>query len=263
MINITVNSDRLKQLGKIIFFVWLQTCFVNSVPAQNTELPENFYLDTSGSFPPMSVLIDSAIKNNAIVKYRNQEIDAKESNLKSQQVSWTKNVGIQADTRYGTFDNFSTNTSEGQTPSIYATKSSQFNYGVGAFVKVPFYDLFNHKNQINQAKTELIQAETMAEAQRDEVTQMVIRQYNDLILKQRLLKIKSQNLESSRINMQMGETQFKSGVINLSEYLSISDVISRAEADYESARADFITAYMVLEEIAGFKFNTYNAKTGK
>jgi outer membrane protein TolC len=211
----------------------------------------------------MSVVIDSAIKNNALLKYRNQEINAKESNLKSQQVSWTKNVGIQADTRYGTFDNFSTNTSEGQTPSILATKSSQFNYGVGAFVKIPFYDLFNHKNQINIAKSELNQAESMAEAQREEITQMVIRQYNDLILKQRLLKIKSQNMESSKINMQMGETQFKSGVINLSDYVRISDIVSRAEADYESARADFITAYMVLEEIAGFNFNTSNAKTGQ
>jgi outer membrane protein TolC len=263
MIILVTNKDRLKQLGKIILLAWLHSCFISSAPAQNTGLPENIFLDTSGSFPPMSVVIDSAIKNNALLKYRNQEINAKESNLKSQQVSWTKNVGIQADTRYGTFDNFSTNTSEGQTPSILATKSSQFNYGVGAFVKIPFYDLFNHKNQINIAKSELNQAESMAEAQREEITQMVIRQYNDLILKQRLLKIKSQNMESSKINMQMGETQFKSGVINLSDYVRISDIVSRAEADYESARADFITAYMVLEEIAGFNFNTSNAKTGQ
>jgi outer membrane protein TolC len=207
-------------------------------------------------------MIDSAIKRNAMVRYSNQEIDSKEYNLKSQQTSWTKNVGIQADTRYGTFDNFSTNTAEGQNPSILATKTSQFNYGVGAYVKVPFYDIFNHKNQINQAKTELSQAVSMADAQRDAITQMVIKQYNDLIMKQRLLRIKSQNLESSKINIEMGEKEFKTGVINLSEFVRISDIVSRAESDYEAARADFITAYMLLEEITGMKFNIYNLKQG-
>jgi outer membrane protein TolC len=230
--------------------------------AQKAELPEDQFFDPANAFPPMRVMIDSAIKKNALVRYSDQEIDSKEYNLKSQQTSWTRNVGIQADTRYGTFDNFSTNTAEGQNPSILATKTSQFNYGVGAYVKVPFYDIFNHKTQINQAKTELSQAISMAEAQRDEVTKMVIRQYNDLIMKQRLLRIKTQNLESSKINMEMGEKEFKSGVINLSEYVRISDIISRAESDYEAARADFITGYMLLEEITGIKFNIYNLKQG-
>jgi outer membrane protein TolC len=238
----------------LLYSVFLTALSLTAFP-QKAELPEDELFDPSNAFPPMRVMIDSAIKRSAMVRYSNQEINSKEYNLKSQETSWTKNVGIQADTRYGTFDNFSTNTAEGQNPSVLATKTSQFNYGVGAYVKVPFYDIFNHKNQINQAKTELSQAVSMADAQRDAVTQMVIRQYNDLIMKQRLLRIKSQNFESSKINMEMAEKEFKTGVINLSEFVRISDIVSRAETDYEAAKADFITAYMLLEEITGIKFN--------
>ncbi|MBK8881864.1 MAG: TolC family protein [Bacteroidales bacterium] len=252
----------MKFLNKILLYAFFLICLTHTTLAQKTVLPEDQSFDPASAFPPMRVMIDSAIKKNALVRYRDQEIDSKQYNLKTQQTSWTKNVGIQADTRYGTFDNFSTNTAEGQNPSILATKTSQFNYGVGAYVKVPFYDIFNHKNQINQAKTELSQAESMAEAQRDEVTRMVITQYNNLIMKQRLLTIKSINLESSKINMEMGEKEFKTGVINLSEYVRISDIVSRAESDYEAIRADFITAYMLLEELTGMKFNIYILNQG-
>jgi outer membrane protein TolC len=243
----------MRYLKKIFLVLGIQSLLALTMNAQEPDSLDTGFGDAASLFPPMNVLIDSAIKHNALVRFRQQEISAKQYNLKSQQSSWSRNVGLQADTRYGTFDNFSTNTSEGQNPSILSTSTSQFNYGVGAYVKVPLYDLFNHKNQVNQAKAELGQAQSMAEAQRDEVTQMVIRQYNDLMLKQRLLRIKSQNLESSKINMEMGERQFRTGVINIEEYVRITDIASKAESDYEGARTDFITAYMLLEELTGVK----------
>jgi outer membrane protein TolC len=248
----------MKHLNSIILIFSLLSCISLIVNGQKAEQSVIHPADTVYSFPPLSVMIDSALNKDAVVKFRNIDINSKELNLKSQRSFWVKNVGFQADSRYGTFDNFSTNTSEGQSPSIIATKNSQFNYGVGAYVKIPFYDLVNRKNQVNQAKMELNQAEIMAEAQRDYVRQLVIKQYNDLLLKQRLFSIKSKNLENSRINMEMAEKEFRNGVIPLSEYVRISDIISRAEADYESARTDFITVFMVLEEIVGFKFNASN-----
>jgi outer membrane protein TolC len=241
-----------------IILILLMFSFSPESVAQTTEMPAPTLTDTVLFVPPLGVLIDSALRNNALIRYRNLDINAKETNLKSQRSSWIRNFGIQADSRFGTFDNFSTNTSEGQSPSILATKSSQFNYGVGAYVKIPFYDIVNRKNQVSQAKLELNQAESMADAQRDEVRQTVIRQYNDLLLKQRLLNIKSRNLGNSRLNMEMAEEQFRNGVIPLSEFVRISEIVSNAESAYESARSEFSTTYMLMEEIVGFKFNVLN-----
>lgn len=226
------------------------------LPGVSQDLPvaDSLVGQSIASLPPLSVIIDSALSTNAMVRLRNLDINSKEFNLKSQNATWFRNIGIQADARYGTFDNFSTNTNEGQTPSTLATRNSQMNYGVGAFVKFPFYDLVNRKNQLKMARIELSQAQTMAEAQRDEVRQMVIRQFNDVLLKQRLLEIKSKNLGTARINLAIVQKQFQNRNIDIGEYARIEEIAGRAEADFEAARSEYITAFMILEEIAGFKF---------
>jgi outer membrane protein TolC len=219
------------------------------------QQPDSEYVE----LPRIEVLIDSALNHNAIMKVRRSEVGARAANLKSQSNTWYRNLGFQADTRYGTFNNFSTNTAEGQTPSIIATNTSQFNYGVGVYLKFPVYDLVNRKNQVKQAKAELEMASYMADAQRDELRQIIIKQYNDVILKQRLLGIASQNLGNARINMDMVEKEFQNGTITVSEYVRTSDLASRTESSYEQARTEFITAYMLLEELVGFKFNMSNS----
>ena len=213
--------------------------------------------------PQLEAVIDSALNHNALMKVRNSEVGARAANLRSQSNTLYRNLGFQADTRYGTFNNFSTNTAEGQTPSIIATNTSQFNYGVGLYLKFPVYDLVNRKNQVRQAKAELEMASYMADAQRDELRQIIIKQYNDVILKQRLLGIASQNLGNARINMDMVEKEFQNGAITVSEYVRTSDLAARTESQYEQARSEFITSYMVLEELVGFKFNTVNTENNE
>lgn len=205
--------------------------------------------------PPLETILDSAVANNPSVKFRDLQISINQHKLLSDRTLWTRNVGIQTDVRYGTFDNFSTNTAEGQSPAILATRSSQMNYGVGAYIKLPLYDFINRKNQIELAKDEIEQAENMAEFQRKEIRQLVIRQYNELILKHRVLKIKLKYAETARINMQMVEKEFLNGVIPITEYARQSEAASRTESDFESYRMEFLSAYMIMEEIVGMKFN--------
>ena len=241
---------------KLIHIIFLSAgLFYSSLcnaQAQNTVAADSVYINPNAVFPPLSVMIDSALATNAMVRFREEGIIGKQCNLKSYQNYWTRNIGVQADIRYGTFDNFSTNTSEGQSPAVLATRSSQTNYGVGAYIKFPLQDLVNRKNQVRMAQSELDQAHSMAEAQRDEVTQLVIKQYNDVLLKQRLLKIRSKNLSTARVNMEMVEKEFQNGVVSVTEYARISDIVARNESDFETARTDYVTAYMILEEMIGF-----------
>ena len=205
--------------------------------------------------PPLETIIDSAISNNPAVKLRDLQITINKSKLASERNQLARNIGLQTDVRYGTFNNFSMNTSEGQSPSTNATLSSQLNYGVGAYIKLPFFDLINRKNQIKMATAEVEQAESFAKTQRNELRQIVIKQYNDLIVKHRLLKIKSKYAETSKINMQMVEKEFTNGIISVGEYSRISENVTRTEIDFESSKMEFLTAYMILEEITGIRFN--------
>lgn len=234
--------------GLILFFC------LNSAAQNNKEA--NFLDDNIESkLPTLGTLIDSALARNPYVKFRDLQIIVNKYKLKSDQAVWLRNIGVQTDVRYGTFDNFSTNTAEGQNPSLFATRSNQLNYGVGAYIKLPLFDIVNRKYQTSIASAEVGQADYMAEFQRDEVRQLVIRQYNDVILKQRLLKIKSKYYATSKINMEMVEKEFQTGVISIGEYSRISEIVTRTESDFENARIDFVTSYMILEEIVGIKFN--------
>jgi hypothetical protein len=56
----------------------------------------------------------------------------------------------------------------------------------------------------------------MAQFQEDEIRQTVIKMYQDLILKQKVLKIKSKVLGDSRVNMQMVK-EFHNGVVPVTE----------------------------------------------
>jgi outer membrane protein TolC len=204
-------------------------------------------------FPPLMVLMDSAIRHNAMMSYRGQELVARQANLKLQQNSWLRNMGLQADTRYGTFDNFSSN-ANGQSTTIQSVTSNQFNYGGGLFVKLPVFDVVSRKTQIRQAKAEMEQAKYLQVEQENEIRQAVIKLYEDLLLKQKLLRIKSQNLGSATVNAEMVEREFRNGVIPVAEYVRLSDMTSRIKSEYEMAKSDFMVSKKILEEVVGFKF---------
>ena len=223
--------------------------------AQSEKSFDQLKDDISDRLPPLSVLIDSAIIHSANVKFKDQQLIIDECKLKAKRIEWSRNLGVQANSGYGNLYNYSS-TSTGSIDPIPTTSSrSQVQYSASVYVSLPLNLFLDRKNQIKIIATELEQAKSSAVAQRDEVRQQVIINYNSLILKQRIFKIKVKNLETVKINMQMVEKQFLNGVIPLTEYTQMLGNVAGLETDFESARMDFLTAYMILEEIVGIKFN--------
>jgi hypothetical protein len=210
-------------------------------------------------FPPLNAVIDSVLKRSPMLKFRKDHIGVKESALASERIYWTRNMGLQADGRYGTLNNFSSN-EDGVSNTAYSTLSTQYNYSVGVYVKFPVFDALNRKNQIKLARSEVDEAKNMADFQEDEIRQTVIKLYQELILKQKLLLIRSKSLSDGKINMQMVEKEFRNGIVPVSEYVRITGITSNLEADYESAKSEFIVTKKLLEDMAGFVFNLANSK---
>jgi outer membrane protein TolC len=236
--------------------IFLSIC----VKSQEVTMFDPLNEDIVEKLQPLSALIDSALIHDPYVRFRDLQVVVNQCKLSAEQSYWLRNIGVQSDIRYGTFNNFSTNTAEGQNPDYFATQTNQWNWGVGAYMKFPIIDLVERKNQVNMAKTEIAQAESMAMFQKKEVRQLVIKQYNELVLKQNLLKIKAKYLALISANNLLVEKEFQNGVTNLSEYTRISGIYESAQTEFEVARIEFITAYMLLEEIVGFKFNISNTK---
>lgn len=252
----------MKLVYKIIGLYCLNCFIVNSIFAQENVVKDVQITSNEIQFPPMEQLIDSAIKHNSNVRYRSLDIDAKEALLKSQQNVWLRNLGIQGVANYGTFDYFNSN-SNNQSTTVLNTNSKQFNYGMGVYLKLPFYDMVDRKNQTSLAKIQIDQAKSLAQVQIDEIRQVVIKLYEDILLKQRLLNIKSQSLGNAKVNMEMVDKEFRNGTIPVTEYVRFSDIVARTEAEYETAKTDFISAKKILEEIVGFSFYKANSNNKK
>ena len=235
----------------IILYIAFFGLFVNA-----QELKEE-HSQTGGPsllIPKLSVLIDSALVNSGMVSYRMLEIEAKEFNKKEKKRNWTRNFGIQADTRYGTFNNFSTITGDNSSINL-GSDTQQVNYNVGFYLKIPVFDIINRKAEIKRSQVEIQQAKSLVKFQEDEVKQFVIRYFEDLVLRQNLLKLYASNLGNARVNMEMVEREFRNGVLPISEYVRISDITVRIASDYEKAKSNFFVAKKLLENITGMTIN--------
>ena len=241
----------MKPIHAIFLFLFF---LVNGQPVLRAQDPgQSRITGNEVVIPPLAVLLDSAMKHSSTVRFRALDIEAKSALLVSEKNYWTRNIGFVADTRYGTYDNFSLNATDYSTTK-FNTTSRQMNYGFGVYMKFPIVDLLDRKNQVKRARSELEQAKSMSEAQQEELRQQVIRQYQVVLLKQKLLNIQSLALGNARVNVDMIEKEFRNGLIPVSEYVRISDIVSRVESDYEKAKSEFITEKMILEDIVGFSF---------
>jgi outer membrane protein TolC len=217
--------------------------------------------DISDKLPRLSVLIDSALVNNPEMRFNHLQVEINKGNLSTTRKSWTQDLGLQANYGYGTFDYLYNTTSGAQTPPTYTLSQSLQQYGFGAYLRLPLEDLFNHHNLVKTAKAEVSQAQSLVESQQILVRGTVIRQYNDLIGKQQVLKIKAKYLETARINLQMAEKGFTNGTVTIYDYSQVSEIAARTESDFETTKMDFLTTYMLLEEMTGMKFNLFNEPT--
>jgi outer membrane protein TolC len=223
------------------------------VNSQNTDGVET-ELSYRLNVPELGVLIDSAIANNGLLNFRKLEINAKNTNLKDKRNYWTRNFGVQAEGRYGTINNLSS--SEGQNASVaISTNVVQVDYYLGAYIKFPVFDVLNRKNEINRAKIEIEQAKFMAKNQRDELVALVITHYENLLLKENLLELRAENYGNAKVNMEMAEKEFRSGLIPVYEYVRISDITANIKALYEQAKTELILAKRLLENLTGLEFN--------
>jgi outer membrane protein TolC len=225
----------------------------SNIQAQTLDSDTSSLNVSEFKFPSLEVVIDSVLNRSAMMSFRKNNIGVKESTLASERIYWTRNIGIQADTRYGNLSNFATS-EDGVSNTAALTTAKQFNYSFGFYLKIPIFDVINRKNQIKVAKYEVNAAKDMVEFEKEELRKTVIQLYQDLILKQKLLQIKSKRLGAGKVNLEMVEKEFRKGVIEISEYVIISELVSKMESEYETAMSDFIIAKQLLEDMAGFVF---------
>lgn len=202
--------------------------------------------------PPLEELIDSAIAHSASIKFWSTDVQVNDEKIDIAKNQWLKNLKLGSDVRYGTYDNLSLDPIGAS--AVY-TNTTETRYGAFFSVSVPFYDLFNRKNQVAFAELERQQSIYSLKMREQEIRSAIIKQYNQLKLDQQILKLAADFIQTGSVNLQLAQRQFESGMLSLAEYTKIAESYNKSQITYESAKQTFITSLMLLEEMVGYKFN--------
>lgn len=246
---------------KHITFLVLSMFFIQT-HAQDTIKTKNDYTqfnpideDIEQYLPPLQTLIDSAVSNSPFLKYRNSAIIIAELNTKSTRREWSQYLGVISDVKYGLFDNLILNQNEsGDISSGLVNTTQQTRYSAGIYLKFPLKQIINRRNLIKIAQEERNMAMHEYNTAKQDLRKLVIKQYNDLILAQRLMRVKNSFVQDVVIQKQMAEQEFKNNEISVSEMTRLNSMYSKARTELETAKADFNNAYLLLQEIVGYKF---------
>lgn len=240
-----------------IFIIVLLSFRMVSAQSDEAQSFDPITDDITKKIPPLEALIDSAIANSPYLKFRDAQIVVNHYKYLNDRSQLLRDIGFSIEARYGRFDNFSE--TSGTVPVYTGSTRDEWRYGAGAYIKIPLYDITNRKTTINLAKKEVEQAINHRNTLAYEIRRDVIVMYNELILKQRLLKIASDNMITAELQMNLAEKQFMSGQLPLGELSRMTDLHARAKMAFEENRMAFINAYALLEILVGAKFNLMNS----
>lgn len=228
-------------LGKSLFAQTYEELIANS----------SYGVDISERLPSLAILQQQAIENSPIFKMLDSDVEIYNYKIQEEQRLWLHSMGFEGGARYGLFDNLILTQDLGLVESATNT-TRQGRYYVGAYVKIPLSDLFENSN-VKTARAERDRIQFQREVRIQELRQLIIVRYNNVIREYRGLVIKSNAVENFRMQRLRAQQDFRNGIMTVYEFARLEDMLSSAVIDLENAKMDFKTAFQVLEETVGVK----------
>jgi outer membrane protein TolC len=249
-----MQFNRRYLLGTVFLFLGLPVF----LPAQTTNSSTIEVSDEEfrKKIPTLEALIDSTCKNSPILKSQQGNIDINQLRLKITKNEWIKNINIESSIQYGMFGNILLNPDavDPLANSVLST-NKQTRYSTGLSIKLPISEILSRKHEIKIGEESLTQTRLEKEKLIEELRKLVIIQYNDLILKQKILVIVNNNLQSQNLQLAMTEKEFLNNKVDIVELARIREMQSKSEIEFETAKSAFITSFQLLQEITGVKLN--------
>ncbi|MBS9460952.1 TolC family protein [Flagellimonas sp. HMM57] len=242
--------------SKFIFTLAVLLCGFSYSQAINDfiekGLKEN---DISKSLPSIDSLIAMAKDYSPFIKVTVSEQEYRDGVVSAEQRAWLEYINLEAGYNYGIFDNLSNQQIAGdpQSQTLFSTEQSRYNVGVS--LRMPLSALVNRKARIKSAKGEAKKARFETQVAEVELEQKVVELYNDLLKTHRLFFISGSIVDNFRVQSIRAEKDFASGIINVTEYTRLQQMMNQATMNFELQRSEFISSVMALESVIGADLN--------
>ncbi|WP_321372782.1 TolC family protein [uncultured Draconibacterium sp.] len=205
--------------------------------------------DISEKLPPLHELQRLAIENSPIFKLLDADVEIGAYKVKEEKREWMQSLGVEGGARYGLFDNLIISQDLGLVESNTQT-TEQTRYYFGGFLKIPLSAIFDDSN-VRTAKAENEKLKYQREARIQELRQLIIVRYYNVIREFRGIIIKTNAVENYRVQRIRAEEDFLNGKITIDEYARLEDMLTKAVLSLEETKLDFTSAFQILEETVG------------
>lgn len=211
--------------------------------------------DISKKLPPLDTLVVMAKERSPFLKVTLNEQQYRNGVVSFEQRAWLEYINLEAGYNYGIFDNLSNSQIAGDPQSQLLFSTEQSRYQVGVSVRLPISAIINRRAKILSAKGEAEKARYETEVAEMELEQRVTILYNDVLKIHRMFFLANAIVDSFRVQSIRAEKDFANGVISVTEYTRLQQMMNQASMNYELQRADFVAAVMALENITGADFD--------
>ncbi|WP_282014864.1 TolC family protein [Marinifilum flexuosum] len=198
---------------------------------------------------PLNEIQQLAVNNSPLLKFYDSDIIIGELKIKAEKRDWMTKLGFEAGAKYGLYDNLVITEDLGSAGSNTST-TEQTRYSLGVFLKIPLNNIADRTN-VKQARAELDKIKYQKEKSEQELRQLIIVQYNNVLKASMNLEIRNKSLEMFKLQLIRSEKDFVNGKINISDYTRIHDMAVRSELEFENTKFELRTAIQVLNEIVG------------
>lgn len=230
--------------------------------AVNAQSPTDRYFDPLSDdimdyLPPLAALLDSAVANSPEVLYEELRTEYYRYEVKSAERAYLEHFYFEPEINYGQyyFDDYITSRVNNVTASYPYTESQRWNFNGAFAIRFPLTSWIDRRNRINKQKKWVEISMAQQAINRKEVRSNVIELYNTLVQQQKILKISNDYQHWTAIQMKMAENQFVNGQIGTAEITRLKEIATRGAIEYQKARAEFETAYDLLQNLVGMNFN--------
>jgi len=209
---------------------------------------------------PLDSILYYASENSANLKMAIAETMKFKYNRKY--ISWVWLNAFQLFYNYGYGNQINNVISSTQIADV-ATQSLGIGYRVGFNFVLPIGDFIGRSARLKSLFYETEIARYKQDEARRMYKRMIIDDYFILISNQKLLFVKSQDLETSRISAEVALIEMRRGKSQPSELGRIRNIMAIAEINYENARRDFLSSYYKLETTLTVPLTTFKKREVK
>jgi len=222
----------------------------------NTSKQKNDSIELKASkyeLPDLNVFIESAIKNSPLLKINEKELGKILEEIKIQKKSWTDLIQIDANTKYGLYNQLAINeqlTEESPSVAIQSNKT-QLNYFAGVTVKIPLSDFANKKNKLQILNYSVQETEIKKIQIKNDLTQIVIGEYFKFKNYSEVLEMAQNDLQTMKIKYMKSIREVENGVLDFSDFAVISASYSKAQESFSKSKNEFYAQFYKLQILTG------------